>query len=62
MDFVNNINLITPIAGGKFNIFPESTDLIDTAVGSPINFNDIKTITVGNFQAGRACKFLAVAI
>ena len=54
MDFINDINFITPISRGKFDILAKGADLINTAIGSAVDLNNVKTIAIGDLQAGRA--------
>ncbi len=42
MDFINNVDFIFTVSGGKFYILAQSPDLINTAVGSAVDLDYIQ--------------------
>jgi len=52
MDFIDNKNLLPPSGREIFNIFPEFPNLIYAPVTGAINFQDIKTMSLGDLQTG----------
>ena len=52
MDFIDNKNFLSPARREIFNIFPEFPNLIYAAVTGAVDFQDIKTMSLGDLQTG----------
>src|SRR3989338_201954 len=52
MHFINNINFVMAVSRREFDVLPQGADLINAAVGCPVDLNDVKTVGRGDLAAG----------
>jgi len=52
VNLINDKNLLSPPRREIFNIFPKFPNLLYAPVTGAINFQDIKTMTLGDLQTG----------